>query len=173
MFHEVIDSSLSSRTRDASVNLQIIHADSFEELFRHTPIYLGKVIQLGLYLCLHNYRPQTRFAKVMFSQVSVCQRAGGVSQHALGRGCIPACTGQGVCIPACTGQGVCIPACTGQGVCIPACTGQGGVCPGGVADTPRGQRQTPPTPWRILQDMVNKRAVHIPLECILVRECSF
>ena len=119
MFHEVIDSSLSSRTRDASVNLQIIHADSFEELFRHTPIYLGKVIQLGLYLCLHNYRPQTRFAKVMFSQVSVCQRAGGVSQHALGRGCIPACTGQGVCIPACTGQGVCIPACTGQGVCIP------------------------------------------------------
>ena len=26
---------------------------------------------------VHNYRPQTKFAKVMFSRVSVCPRAGG------------------------------------------------------------------------------------------------
>ena len=29
------------------------------------------------------YRPQTKFAKVMFLDVSVCPRGGGVSQHAL------------------------------------------------------------------------------------------
>ena len=45
-----------------------------------------------------------------------------------------------------------------RGVCIPACTGQGGVCPRGCGRHPR----------RILWDTVNKRAVRILLECILV-----
>ena len=74
-----------------------------------------------------NYRPQTKFVKVMFSQVSVCPQ-GGVSQHALCRVC--------VCIPACTGWG-----------CITASTGPLGPEVGGVADTPHeDQRQTPPSP---------------------------
>ena len=29
---------------------------------------------------VHNYRPQTKFAKVMFLQVSVCPRGGGLPQ---------------------------------------------------------------------------------------------
>ena len=51
---------------------------------------------------------------------------GGVSQHALDRGCIPACTGQGV-YPSMHWAGVCIPwagGCLPRGFCL-------GVCPGG------------------------------------------
>ena len=58
------------------------------------------------------YRPQTKFAKVMFSQVSVCPQ-GGVSQHVMG-----------------TGGG--IPACSGQGWCLPGGSLPGGVYPGGA-----------------------------------------
>ena len=96
---------------------------------------------------LLNYRPQTKFPKVMFSQVSVCPQ---------GRVCIPACTGQGVCIPACIGQGM-----------YPSMHWAEGCARG-------DQRQTPPgpeadtLPRRILRNTVNKRAVRIPLECILV-----
>ena len=64
-------------------------------------------------------------------------RGGHVSQHALGRGCIPACTGWGVCIPACTGQGVgvCPGVCvSAQGVSARGCL-PGGVCLGGVCHT--------------------------------------
>ena len=74
-----------------------------------------------------------------------CSGHWGVCQHALDRGCIPACTGQGV-YPSMHWAG---------GVCIPACTGQvGSVCLGG--ELPRGvgsrhpswdQRQTPPSLW--------------------------
>ena len=82
----------------------------------------------------HIYRPQTKFAKVMFSQVSVCPRGGGSAPlHA--------------------------------GIHTP------------WADTPLGRhplRQTPvyagihPPAQCMLGDTVNKRAVRIPLECILV-----
>ena len=35
---------------------------------------------MEVYVLVENiYRPQTKFAKVMFSQVSVCQPGGGVS----------------------------------------------------------------------------------------------
>ena len=84
---------------------------------------------------LNFYRPQTKFAKVMFSDV--CLSTGErvcVSQHTLGRAvCIPACTGQG---------GVCIPACTGRGVCLPGRVSARGVSAWGVL--PLDQRQTPP-----------------------------
>ena len=76
---------------------------------------------------ISRYRPQTKFAKVMFSQVSVSPQGGCVSQHALDR-----------------------------------------------HTPPWDQRQTPlppgpeaDTPWQI-RDTVNKWAVRIPLECILV-----
>ena len=79
---------------------------------------------------------------------------------------------------------VCIPACTGQWVCIPACA-EGVVCPGGCLSkgclpsgvSTRGVWQIPPTrtrgrhPRQILWDTVNKQAVRIPLECILVSDC--
>ena len=94
-----------------------------------------------------------------------------VSQHALGR--------WGVCIPACTGQGGVSQHALGRGRCV---------CPGGwlpgvcvcVADPhPLDKRQTPPPPAQCMLeythplhsacwDKVNKQAVRIPLECILV-----
>ena len=70
----------------------------------------------------------------------VARIRGRVSQHALGRGCIPACTGKGVCNSVCTGQGV-----SAQGVCL--CKGvsvQEGGLPRGVFA--RGVWQTPPGP---------------------------
>ena len=70
------------------------------------------------------YRPQTKFTKVMFSQVSVCP--------------------------------------------------QGGVCPIACWDTPP-QADTPPwadTPCTVHAG-INKRAVRIPLECILVLTRDF
>ena len=121
-----------------------------------------------------DYRLQTKFAKVMFSQVSVCPGGGGIFQHALGRGCIPACIGQW----GCESQHA-----LDRGECLPRrVSAQGGVCLGDVCSEgclpsgiwadpmrpeadPPDQRQTPPQ-W-ILRDTVNKRAVRIPLECIL------
>ena len=84
------------------------------------------------------YRPQTKFAKVMFSQVSVCPQ-GGVSQHVLGRA--------GVYLGRVSAWG-CIPR-----RCYPG---------EGICGTPPDQRQ-------ILRDTVNKQAVRIPMECILVK----
>ena len=70
---------------------------------------------------LHFYRPQTKFAKVMFLQVSVCPRGGGV------RGC-----SRGVCVVAPGGCGCLGGMCGCWGV---ACM----VAPGGVCiDAPRG-----------------------------------
>ena len=41
--------------------------------------------QLVHHKSLHHYRPQTKFAKVMFSQVSVCPQGRGVCHTPLGR----------------------------------------------------------------------------------------
>ena len=63
--------------------------------------------------------------------IPVCTGWGGVSQHALGRGCLPrGVCAQGGCV--CRG-GVCLPR---RGVYIPAYTGQGGVYPSACWDTP-------------------------------------
>ena len=110
------------------------------------------------------YRPQTKFAKVMFYRC-LSVHGGGVypsmhwagvcvSQHALGRGV----SAQGVCAWGC------------RGVCTGVVSVRGDVCPG-VGVCPRGlSAQRVYTP-QILQDMVNKRAICILLECILLLEC--
>ena len=93
------------------------------------------------------YRPQTKFAKVMFSHVSVCPQRGGSPGPHLG----------GV-----EGSGL------GGGVSRPTPRGVSRPTPGGVSrPTPRGVsqhalRQTPPSRRLLL------RAVRILLECILV-----
>ena len=89
------------------------------------------------------------------------------SLRSLRRLCFHRCLSvhSGVCIPACTGQGGACPGGSLPDGCLPK---EEGVCPGGEADTAPDQRQTTPPPQRILWDMVNKRMVRIPLECILV-----
>ena len=89
-------------------------------------------------LC-HYYRPQTKFAKVMFLQVSVCPRGG---MH----GCRGACMVKGACV-AKEGAYVAKGACMVKGACV--VKGGGGM---------RG----------IQQDKINERAGRILLECILV-----
>ena len=77
------------------------------------------------------YRLQTKFAKVMFLQVSVCPGGGGIPACIAGG--IPACLAAGggisACIaggiPACLAAGGGIPACIAGG--IPACLAAGGV----------------------------------------------
>ena len=57
-----------------------------------------------------NYRPQMKFAKVMFLQVSVCPQGGGVH-------------GRGACVAG--GQGACV---AGVGACMAGgCVWQGGM----------------------------------------------
>ena len=113
---------------------------------------------------LNFYRPQTKFAKVMFSDA--CLSTGErvcVSQHTLGRAvCIPACTGQGDVYPSMHWAGGCV--CLG-GVCL------GGYLPGGCLPagcSPGPEVDTTPHPPPILWETVNKRAVRIPQKCILV-----
>ena len=87
------------------------------------------------------YRPQTKFAKVMFLQVSVCPRVGGGGAWQGG-----VCGGGGM-----HSRGVCVA--RGAGVA----GGWWGVCMAGGCPPPQ-----------ILRDTVNERAVRILLECILV-----
>ena len=108
---------------DTQENL-VSMADSDNE----TTKYLNHVTPELLHCC---YRPQTKFTKVMFSQVSVCPRGGGCLPHCM-LGYTP-------------------------GQTPPADTPQADTPP--CADTPLGSAC-----W----DTVNKRAVCIPLECILV-----
>ena len=93
------------------------------------------------------YHPQTKFAKVMFSQVSVCPQGGG-----------------GFCPIACWDIP---PGTRGRhppGRHPPEQTPPWETPPGPEADTLPGRHPLCSACW----DMVNKRAVHIPLECILV-----
>ena len=125
------------------------------------------------------YRPQTKFAKVMFLQVSVCPRGGSM------RGCSEgACVvAGGACVVAPGGcawllqggmhgcsRGACMVA---LGACMVApgggmCGCSGGACmvaPGGVHRC-SGEGCA----WDMTRygDTVNERAVRILLECILV-----
>ena len=92
--------------------------------------------------CSHDYRPQTKFWKVIFLQVSFCPQGGG---------CIPACTGRRGCLPrGGYAGGGCV--CLGgylhrRGVSTP----EGGVCPGGKVSVqggvnPLGTRGWQPPP---------------------------
>ena len=136
---------------------------------------------LLFYLC--NYRPQTKFAKVMFLQVSVCPQWGGVRGCGGGRVWLGGCAWLlGACmvvggVPGCRGG---VHGCRGgtcmvvgghvwlQGACMVAggMHGCGGVCMVG------GMHGCGGCAWwggcGIRWDTVNERAVRILLECILV-----
>ena len=123
------------------------------------------------------YRPQTKFAKVMFLQVSVCPQGRGAcvaGEHVWQGACM---VGVGVCM---VGRGV-----HGRGVCmVRGIHGGGHVWQGGM----HGRRCAwqgvcmagghvwwqvcvpcmPPRQILWLRHTVNERAVHILLECILV-----
>ena len=104
-----------------------------------------------------NYSPQTKFAKVMFLQVSVCPQ--GRACMVSGRGGMHGCC-WGACMVA--GGGVCMVAgghawLLAGGVTVHACWGRCVWLLGGVR--------------RISWDMVNEWAVRILLECILVENC--
>ena len=79
----------------------------------------------------HHYRPQTKFAKVMFLQVSVILSTGGACMVALGG--LHGCPEGGVCVVA---LGACVVAergvCGCSGVCVVALGGMHG-CSGGRA----------------------------------------
>ena len=95
---------------------------------------------IGQFLCFsYIYRPETKFVKVMFSQVSVCPQ----------RGVYPSIHWEGGCVYPSMHWG-CLPI-----GCLPRC-----VC---VADTSPAPEADPPADTRY------KRVVCIPLGCILVK----
>ena len=106
------------------------------------------------------YHPQTKFAKVMFTQVSVCPRGGG-SRSLSRRGQLR----PGVCVQAvlCPGgsrsnevsvQGG---LCRGGGGCVQGVLCLGGLCPGGSLSRILTNRPRPP--------YSNEMVVGILLEC--------
>ena len=115
------------------------------------------------------YRPQTKFAKVMFLQVSVILSRGGM------RGCSGGCMvapGGGVCMVAPRGACVVAPG----GACLVAPGGACVVALGGMCGCSRGTCMVArgawllrgERAWFLWWDTVNERAVRILLECILV-----
>ena len=97
-----------------------------------------------VYLVFHYYRPQTKFAKVMFLHASVCPQRGG-----------------GVCLPHCILEYT--PSRYPLGVDMPPL----GIHPPWT-DTPQAENPRTDTPLHsACWDMVNKRVVRIPLECNL------
>ena len=120
---------------------------------------------------LHHYRPQTKFAKVMFLHLSVILFRGE------GGGCLGPGPG-GVSAWGCQGPGlgwgvqgqaqgcVCPGGCPGPGP--EGCPGPGpgpGGCPGLGCVSQHVLRQTTPSRWLLLW------TVRILLECILVLNC--
>ena len=120
------------------------------------------------------YRPQTKFAKVMFSQVSVCLQGGiclwswGVSSTQPWSDTPPGQTHP---------HGQTPPGHTPSGQTPPSRTPCGETSP--WADTsPLGSHPLPSACWdtpppSACWDMVNKRVERIPLECILVLSNGF
>ena len=105
------------------------------------------------------YRPQTKFAKVMFLQVSVCPQGGGACVVAPGGGGGHAWLLLGGCACLLGGRAWLLPG----GACVVA---PGGcvVAHGGACMVARGGGRA----WFFRWDTVNERAVRILLECILV-----
>ena len=115
------------------------------------------------------YCPQTKFAKVMFLQVSVILSTGGACVVARGacmvapggmRGCsggVHGCSG-GACMVALGGMR----GCSGGGMCGCSRGGMHG-CSGGACVVALGGHA-----WLFRWDTVNERVVRILLECILV-----
>ena len=105
------------------------------------------------------YRPQTKFAKVMFLQVSVILSTGGA--------CMVAWGGMVACVVAPGGACVVTPRGVGgmrgcsRGACVVALGGCAWLLPGGGVCV---------VAWDTMRygDTINERAVRILLECILV-----
>ena len=101
---------------------------------------------------LYHYRPQTKFANVMFLHLSVSHSVqGGGACVAGGHAWQGACVAEGDM----HGRGHVWNGCTWAGVCMAGGCAWQGVC-------------MPPGHYEIRS--VNARAVHILLECILVNE---
>ena len=111
------------------------------------------------------YRPQTKFAKVMFLQVSVCPQGGGCAWQGM---CVAGCVcGRGVCVVggACMAGGACVVGTCMAGVCLPrGVHGRGCAWWGGG----HAWHACSPADTTRYGDVVNERAVRILLECILV-----
>ena len=118
------------------------------------------------------YRQQTKFAKVMFSQVSVCPWGGGVcvawecvwlgGMHGRGGGmCGRGCVWQGECmVGVCMVRGVCGRGMHGRGYVAGRCAWQRGICGRGhawqgacMAGGVHGRGACMPPPQQILRDM--------------------
>ena len=97
------------------------------------------------------YRPQTKFAKVMFLQVSVILSTGGGGMRGGYRGA--------ACVVALGGACMVAPG----GACVVAPGGHAWLLWGACVVAPGGGRA-----WFFRWDTVNERAVRILLECILV-----
>ena len=110
------------------------HAVFPESRLLHAPVFER------IHICLKNpgsatacfYRPQTKFAKVMFSQVSVCPQGGG---HACRGGCgrWHAWWGVSIAGSCMAGRHAWQGECAWQGACGRGCAWQGGMHGGGGA----------------------------------------
>ena len=144
-------------------------------------LYIGEIINY-----IYFYRPQTKFAKVMFLQVSVCPQGG---MHGCSGGACVVAPG-GVCMVALGGHawllrgGMCscsrggMHGCSG-GACVVVLGGHVWLLWGGMHGYSRGVRGCSRGACVVARgrvrgirrrygDTVNERAVRILLECILV-----
>ena len=99
---------------------------------------LDQITLEGTCCCWNIYHPQTKFAKVMFLQVSVCSQGGGM------RGCSRE---------------------EGGMACMVASGGDAWLLPGGMHGCSPGE---PAWDTMRYGDTINERAVRILLECILL-----
>ena len=120
--------SISSNEQKERVDNALRCIAQFGNTYGHFFLTSTNLLGNELFACFY-YRPQTKFAKVIF------YRGRGVRGTWRGGACVAG------------GAYMAGGACVTGGVC-----GRGGVC----------------MPQQILRDMVNERAVHILLECILV-----
>ena len=113
----------------------------------------GKLIVLSK----HIYRPQTKFAKVMFLQVFVCPHRGRGHVWLL-LGGMRGCSGEACMVAP---GGACVVAPGG----VHGCCGGHASCSGGACVVAPGGHA-----WDTMRygDMINERVVCILLECILV-----
>ena len=115
-------------------------------------------------ISMNHYRPQTKFAKVMFSQVSLCPQGGVCHTHPPDQRQTPpgqTPPGQAPLTSACWDTHPPTQCMLGY---IPSCPVHSGIHP-----LPSACWETHPSLPSACWDTVNKRAVRIPLECILVQ----
>ena len=148
------------------VSLNICTWWTLSSLANYARIYFFRCFFGHIFRC---YRRQTKFAKVMFSQVSVCPQGGGGVRGCRGYAWLVG----GVC--GCGGHAWLwggVHGCGGHVWLWGACVVVGGMCGyggvGGHAWLLGGMRGCGVGVRRRQRDTVNERAVRILLECILV-----